>query len=137
MKVVKMLGLVGVISACVMFVAGCFPSDEDVASERALTFTKQLFAGDQTGLDKIASPQSVAAAKAVGDMMLDIAKERNKTSAVYTVVSTVVNDDRAIVKVSVVRPNEKDVIVTVPLQKQDGEWMVVWTKTNGGLESQK
>ncbi len=133
MKFFRMLGLVSVISACVMFIAGC-ADDEDIVTERSLQFTKQLFEGNPAGLEKIATPDSVAAAKALANMMPDVAKERNKTTAVYTVVSGTVNEDRAIVKISVTRPNEKDAIVTVPLQKLNDEWKVIWTKTNGGIE---
>lgn len=134
MKLFKLSALVGIISACIMFVAGCSPSDEEIVSERALRFTKQLFAGDVTGLEEIAVPESIAAAKSLADMIPDVAKERNKTSGVYSVLEGTVDNDRAIVKVLVVRPGEKDVVATIPLAKQDGEWKVVWTKTNGGIE---
>lgn len=116
-----------------LFFTGC-ASDEDIVTERSLNFVKMLFAGDIEDISEIATPEAVKAAKDLSGM---VSINPNNKNVVVDLIDGTINEDRAIVKVKVIRPMENDVIVTVPLVKVDGEWKVAWTKFNGGMEEQK
>ena len=126
----KLVAVIAVTFASAIFF-GCGQSQEEIVCEIAMDFTKNVFAGNADAVKPYSTAAAAEAAASLKDMVSINPKNKN---AVVSAVDVTVNDNNAIVKVLIERPGEDDTVMVVPLVKNGDNWLVNWTKTNGGME---
>lgn len=109
---------------------GC-GSDESKVGRISVNFVTAMFHCNDAGVKANASPESVSAYQGLKSF---ISTNPANGKGIASLVDMNIQGNHALVKVNFQRPPDKDLLVTVPLEKKDGKWIVTWTKTSGSME---